>query len=192
MGKAAAVRKDEEQPLEQQEPAAEAEKDYAELTYVPLNRDDPHTVEWHGIKFLAFVPVKVSLKHTYLVPTRRENTLLDGTVVTKHVEAPISLVELARGNPSFLVDGVQCEKKEGRARTPETAPEYRGYCIRWIAESLEPRDMDARWDAESQLRQKCQVEAADIAYLRPFFDAQKEVLADRLKTIAKRRDHVVA
>lgn len=180
-----------DQEQEQDNPAP-APKDYAEVTYLPINRDDPHTIEWHGIKFMAHVPVKISLKHGYLVPSRTENTLPDGSVVTKHVEKMIMLVELARNNPSFLVDGVQCEQKFGKARTPETAPEYRGHCIRWIAEATDPRAMDARWDQESQLRQICMVEAADIAYLRPFFEAQKEVLSDRAKAIAKKRDHVIA
>lgn len=167
-------------------------KDHAEVTYLPLNRDDPHTIEWHGIRFQAFVPVKISLKHTYLVPQRVEHALADGSVVTKHIEKPMALVELARGNPSFAVDGVQAERKQGMLRTPESAPEYRGYCTRWILASTEAKAMDARWDAEHALRERCNVDAADIAYLRPFFEAQKEQLGERAETAAKKKGAVVA
>jgi hypothetical protein len=167
-------------------PAADAAtpaKDYAEITYVPLNRDDPHTVTWAGIEFRAHLPRRVSLKATYLVPTRVEHVMADGTVTTKHVEKPQSLIELARSNPSFTVDGVGSKQKAGTARTPQDAKEYRGYCTRWIAASTDPAEMDTRWAAEEALRDHCGCDGMDVEYLRPFFEAQKDVLSDRAKII---------
>lgn len=174
-------------------PAASAvAKDYSEVMYKPLNRDDPHTIEWNGITFHAFVPQKISHKRTYQVLQRTEHTLADGSVVTKHVERPMSLVELARGNPSFVVDGVQAESKHGKQRTPESAPEYRSYCTAWMSAATDAVAMDARWDAEATLRERCSVDAADIAYLRPFFEARKDACIDAAKAVARKKDHVIA
>jgi hypothetical protein len=102
-------------------------------------------------------------------------TMPDGTIQTRHVEKKISMVELARGNPSFMVNGEKpAERQSGRIRTPETPDEYRGYAMRWIAGSTEASAMDARWTSEETLRNRCGVNDQDISYIRPFFEAKHD------------------
>jgi hypothetical protein len=99
--------------------------------------------------------------------------LADGTVQSRNVETKVSLVELARGNPAFSVDGARAERKVATASVPTSNDDYRGYCIAWIADSTDAAVMDKRWEAEAELREQCGVEEKDLAYLRPFFEAQR-------------------
>ena len=149
------------------------EKASAEVTYIPGD-GDPHRVTWGGLEFKAYVPTKVGVTHAISVPLRKEHVLADGTVQSRNVETRVSLVELARGNPSFAVDGVRTERKVGTARVPSSNDEYRGYAIAWIAASTAAQPMDTRWDAEADLRGNCGVDDKDIAYLRPFFEARRD------------------
>jgi hypothetical protein len=145
----------------------------AEVTYIPGD-GDPHRVAWGGLEFKAYVPTMVPVTHAISVPLRKEHVLADGTVQSRNIETKVSLVELARGNPSFSVDGVQADRKVATARVPTTNDEYRGYCIAWIAASTEAAAMDIRWDAEAKLREDCGVEGKDLSYLRPFFEARRD------------------
>jgi hypothetical protein len=146
-------------------------KGTAELTYHPSD-GDPVRVLWGGLEFKAYVPVAVPLTHSISVPLRKEQALADGTVQSRNVETKVSLVDLARGNPSFSVDGVRAERKVATAWVPTGNDEYRGYCIAWIAASTDATAMDMRWEAEADLRETCGVDEKDLAYLRPFFEAR--------------------
>jgi hypothetical protein len=149
------------------------DKSTAEVTYIPGD-GDPHRVTWGGLEFKAHIPTLVPLTHAISVPMRKEHVLDDGTVQSRNIETRVSLVELARGNPSFSVDGVQAERKAGTARVPSSNDEYRGYAIAWIANSTGAAAMDTRWEAEAALRGQCGVDDKDIAYLRPFFEARRD------------------
>jgi hypothetical protein len=151
--------------------------DYDEITYHP-GEGDPVRTEWNGLKFAAHIPTRVSKKHTVLVPLPVTVNMPDGTVQTRHVESRVPMVELAKKNPTFVVNGQQAEKPApGKTRVPESPDEYRGYALKWIAASTEKSAMDVRWDAEAALRDRCGVNDGDIAYLRPFFEAKYEMMA---------------
>jgi hypothetical protein len=176
---AAAATKTKPKPEAEPAPIAKAKPDAGEtdeITYLPED-GDPIRTRWNGIEFKAHVPVKVSRKHTVLVPDRVEREMPDGTIQSRSVEKRIPMVELAKGNCRFMVNGVPpMERDSGAVHTPTTADEYRGYALRWIAASTEPKAMDARWTSEEALRDKCDVGDDEIAYLRPFFEARIEAL----------------
>lgn len=166
---------------------AKAEEAFDEITYIPQN-GDPVRTTWNGIHFPAHIPVKVPRTVTIAVPmpiqTKGADGELingivqpDGSIQTRHVERKVPLVELAKGNPLFSVNGAApAEAKKGQARVPDTPDQYRGYAIRWIAASTNAKDMDARWNAEVDLREKCGCNDEDIGYLRPFFEARHDQL----------------
>lgn len=149
-------------------------KDYDEITYIP-GEGDPIRTKWNGFEFRAHLPVQVPHKATVLVPMPLEMTAADGSRITRHVEKRVPMADLARGNPAFSVNGeTPAKRRLGTARVPTNSDEYRGYCISWIAASTKPADMDARWEAEQELREVCGCDDNDIAYLRPFFEARHE------------------
>jgi hypothetical protein len=154
-------------------------KTTADVIYHP-DDGDPVRVKWGGLEFKAYVAVRVPLTHSISVPLKKEHVLADGTVQTRNIETKVSLVELARGNPSFSVDGVRASKKIAAERVPTDSDEYRSYCISWIASSTDAHTMDVRWDAEDALREQCGVDGRDIAYLRPFFEATRGKLAGEI------------
>lgn len=152
-------------------------KTTAELIYHP-EEGDPAKTMWGGIRFLANVPTPVALTHCITVPIRKETVLPDGTMQSKNVETRVSLVELARNNPHFSVDGERAQRKTASARQPTDPDTYRGYAVGWISTSTSAREMDARWEAEASLRDKCGLEQRDIAWLMPFFEANRERAAE--------------
>jgi hypothetical protein len=157
------------------------EREWDEITYCPGD-GDPVRTHWNGLEFKAHIPTKVSKKHTVLVPMPIEIQQPDGSIHTRHVEKKIPMVDLARGNHSFMVNGeIPAERKTGMIRTPENPDEYRGYALRWIAGSSEASAMDARWSAEDGLRNRCGVNDGDIAYIRPFFEAKHDDCMSKAK-----------
>jgi hypothetical protein len=151
-----------------------APRDYDEVTYFP-GEGDPSRTTWNGLNFVAHIPTKVSKKHTVLVPLPITVTMPDGTIQTRHVEKRIPMVELARENPYFMVNGTKADKPApAKVKLPDDPDTYRGYAMRWIATSTEPSAMQVRWEAESALRERCGVNDSDIAYLMPFFEAKRE------------------
>lgn len=178
---AKAKRKDEviEQTVADDEnrmPVQKTDQETDEITYLP-EEGDPVRVKWAGLEFKAHVPTKVSRKHVVLTLQRIQSELPDGSIVSRAVEKRTPLAELAKGNCRFMVNGVPpAERETGRVATPDNSDEYRGYCMRWVAASTAPSAMDARWQAEEMLREKCGCNDHDIAYLRPFFEARHEAL----------------
>jgi hypothetical protein len=153
--------------------------EYDEITYCPGQFDPPRT-EWNGVRFKANVPVKISKKQTVLVPLREEFLQPDGSRITRAVERRVPMVELAKGNHTFSVNGAEpVAHKVGTDHVPTSPDEYRGYAIAWISSSTKSSEMDARWDGEERLRDKCGVSEQDIAYLRPFFEAWHMQVKDR-------------
>jgi hypothetical protein len=78
------------------------------VTYRPLNAFDPNVVKWNGITFRANEPVQIDPKnkaHGYLIPMPKEYAGPDGEVHTKHRDTWVSMIETAKDNPSFEVEG---------------------------------------------------------------------------------------
>jgi len=150
----------------------------AEIVYV--DEDGPSKTKCWGIDFKLNVPVQVPLSATVECLTRKESVGPEGEIRSRGVPGRISVVELARGNSGFMVDGVRAERRLGSQRLPTDADQYRGYAMGWIRETNTPRQLEQRWEGEANLREKCGCEQKDENYLRPFLDAKR----DQLKEVA--------
>ena len=159
------------------QPRPGQEKLSASVTYIPGDGDPVRTV-WNGVEFRANVPVDIPLTKTVLAPMRKEHYLADGTLQSRGVETKVSMVDLARGNPSFSVDGVQAARKSGAARLPTDNDQYRGYALRWVRETTTVQALDQRWDGEAALREKCGCDDKDMAYLMPFIEARRSQMRE--------------
>lgn len=165
-------------PTEKPKPQGRAnEKTHAEVKYIPLDPGDPNETTFAGIKFRANVAGEVPRNHLVQSLQREEITTADG-IRTRSVERKIPALDLLKKNPHFEVDGERARRQAPHARVPDSADEYRGYCIAWIAESTGARAMDTRWDAEKGLRDRCGCDKADIDYLRPFFENRRSECND--------------
>ena len=98
------------------------------VTYRPLNVTDPNVITWNKIKFQANVAVDLDPKnkaHGYEVPMPRETTSADGEIRTKHRETWVSMIDLAKDNPSFEVEGFPRAKvKKSKRVLPPAGHEW--------------------------------------------------------------------
>lgn len=159
------------------QPPLPAGKRTRTFVYRPLDEGDRLEVEQGGVRFRANVPVEVADTVTIMQLLTESRETPDGPR-TKAIERHVPLYKVLEGNPWFEIDGVQPERKKATARLPESADQYRGYAISWIAASMSAAAMDKRWAGEESLRQRCGVSVADLGYVRPFFDARHEECAD--------------
>jgi hypothetical protein len=153
------------------------------VTYVPPNEPGyPASTVWNGITFLANVPVTLdpaNKNHGYLVPVIE--TWIDPATQqkrTKAVDKWVSMIEIARTNPHFQVEGevLGARRGPGRPRIPKTADEYRNHAVAWITETEDHDALAERWNEEEALRARCGVGDEDVDYLRPIFDARHHEL----------------
>lgn len=77
------------------------------VTYRPLDeRGDPAATLWNGVKFLANVPVPLHPdRHFVLVPREKHVIGPAGQAIAKPYDEKISMIDLAKTNPSFEVEG---------------------------------------------------------------------------------------
>ena len=147
-------------------------RDYDTIIYRPGAQDPPFT-RVNGITFQANVAVNVPRTKTVeqLIVITREND--DGQILSRGVPRRITMAKQLEDNPCFEVNGKPPRpRKKADLRVPSTASGYRSYATRWIAESDDPAAMDARWEAEAQLRMNCNVDDTDVAHIMPFFEAR--------------------
>lgn len=111
--------------------------DKVNVTYIPQDGDPAETV-WNGLKFHANVP--------------------------RPVTNPI-MIEQAKGNPWFKVEGHEKASSAPRSGTPKTAEEYRAHAVEWFKKAKTASDFDARWDAESEMRDRAGVGTDDLEWL---------------------------
>ncbi len=140
-----------------EETRAESNRDYDTITYRPGPQDPPFT-RVNGVTFQANVPVKVPRTKTVeqLITITRENE--DGQILSRGVPRRITMAKALEHNFCFEVNGKQAPRRKVLdLRVPSTPSGYRAYATRWIAESDDPAAMDARWEAEAQLRANCNV-----------------------------------
>lgn len=156
---------------------AAIEKNFSEVTYVPGD-GDPHRTVWNEVEFRANVPVKIPHSKMVNVLERKVTTGPEGEERSKGVEVKRSMVEMARGNPYFMVDGVQAERKIGSQRLPTDSDQYRGYALGWIRATNTLKQLEERWAGEEPLREKCGLEPVDVNYLAPFLEARREQLGE--------------
>lgn len=143
------------------------------VTYVPREPTDPAVVTWNGVRFTANVPVELDPTIHTIVAPMPERTIVDGQVRTIHHDRRVSMVEIAKGNPTFVVEGQEpAVRKPGRPRIPKSAEEYRSYAQQWFATSNTAEELDERWNREADLREKCGCGEDDVEYLHAFFQAK--------------------
>jgi len=152
------------------------------VTYIPQDSSDPAMNIWNGVKFQANVPVELDPKnraHGYPVPVRRTITdPVTGREMFEYKETWVSMIELAKTNPSFQVEGEvpAVARKPGRPRIPRTSEDYRSHAQAWIAAADNHEELEERWTEEEPLRERCGVGDDDLSYLRPFFEAKHHEL----------------
>lgn len=126
------------------------------ITYTPLHPGDPADTLWNRHRFRANVPVKVQ-------------------DVTGGLTA-VQMVEAARGNPWFAVEG------EEQAKTtpviPETPEQYRSFAIAWIRTAVESKEMARRWRSEDDLRVQCGCGDDDVEYIQTIYKSRHAVLRE--------------
>ncbi len=146
------------------------------VTYIPGDGDPIRTV-WNGVVFEANIPVELTDKNTIINDQVHRVDMPDGSYRTVTRQHRLSMIELAKHNPSFQVEGEPIpERKPGRPRIPKSPDEYRSFAQEWIARASDPKQMDARWDKEEELRTTIGVGDEDVSYLRPFFHAKQSAL----------------
>jgi hypothetical protein len=108
--------------------AASARKTTVSVTYRPLNVTDPNVITWNRIKFEANVPVELDPKnkaHGYPVPLSTEGVGPEGEKRLRFRETWVSMIELAKDNPSFEVEGFERAKvKKSKRVVPPAGHEW--------------------------------------------------------------------
>lgn len=98
------------------------------VTYRPINPTDPNVVRWNGIKFEANVPVQLDPNN----PAHKiENHLAtevegpEGETRLKYRKTLVSMIELAKFNPSFEVEGFpRAKQKKSKRVVPPPGGEW--------------------------------------------------------------------
>lgn len=134
---------------------ARAEQDALPMiTYTPLNPGDPADTLWNRHRFRANVPTKV-------------RDVAQGLTAKE-------MVDLARGNPWFAVEGE--EQAKAAPVIPETPEQYRSYAIGWIRTSTNSREMAARWRSEEDLRIQCGVSDSELADIQNVYKNRSDIM----------------
>jgi hypothetical protein len=111
------------------------------VTYRPLNVTDPSVITWNKIKFHANIPVELDPKnkaHGYPVPLSTEVSGPEGEIRLKVRETWVSMIELAKDNPSFEVEGFPRAKyRKPKGVVPPAGHEWAGTHEHEIDESAE-------------------------------------------------------
>lgn len=126
------------------------------ITYTPIHPGDPADTLWNRHRFRANVPVKPQ-------------------DVTGGLSAR-EMVEAARGNPWFAVEGE--EQAKAIPSIPETPEQYRMHAIAWIRTSNDSKEMARRWRAEEDLRVQCGVADDDVEYIQGIYRPRLAVLKE--------------
>lgn len=166
------------------------------VTYRPGPQDLAMTI-WNGIRFEAGRPVTLSYKnkrHYIEVDLPKQIDTADGSYVTRTVTSRVSMIDRARENWHFEVEGTpRAIKPIPGDRKPQTADEYRSWAQSWIAMAGTKMDGDdfeiqtapelkERWDDESALRERLGVGEDDVGFLKPFFDMKVASLKKDMAT----------
>lgn len=122
-----------------------------DVTYKTLHPSDPRETVWDGRSFEAGKPVK-----------------LDG-----RVKEHAAFIERAKSNPWFDVDGESAPQGKSKDR-PETAEEYRSYCIDWINRAKSVAELEGRWRKESDMREDLGWGSDDQGLIDPIYGPKLE------------------
>lgn len=88
------------------------------VTYVP-DADEPSETTWNGVTFKANVPLELTDKQGYEIEEGKRYEDKDGNTRIKTVHRFVTMIEMARGNPSFVVEDNQTPPPKRRGRPPK-------------------------------------------------------------------------
>lgn len=187
-----------QQPQGRPAQQTEAPKRQFKLWYHPGPDDKAKTV-WNGVTFMAGTPVTISLdnpRHYVAVDMPHQIDMPDGTYTTRTVHKKIFMGELAKGMPTFELEGhPRFIKKLIEGRKPQSSAEYRSWCQEWIAgagdedsEIQSARQLLERWDDEEAMRERCGVGDDDVLFLKPFFDMKASMLKKHMALMHAKGD----
>lgn len=164
--------------------------EYVNITYTPLQDGDPIRTVWNGLEFQANKPVPVPMFASYDTPLSMPVVDKKTGIITRVTsEVKMSVVERAKQNPYFRVEGFTQAKAADRPRTtwdlPKTSAGYRSWCLQWFLEQTDAKELEERWMLEDDLRKKCMYDSDDEAWVRPFRDMRIAQLAGAQLTAAK-------
>lgn len=124
------------------------------ITYTPIHDGDPSNTLWNRHRFRANVPT-----------------------IVQDVKGGLSaeeMIEAARGNPWFAVEGE--EQAKATPSIPETPEQYRSYAIGWIRTAVDSREMAARWRAEDDLRVQCGVSDQELTDIQGVYKNRSDIM----------------
>jgi hypothetical protein len=110
---------------------AQRSKNTVTVIYRPLSyandATDPARTKWNGILFNANVPVELDRDNpahyiSQLLPKTYPGS--NGETLTKHTEQKVFMGEIAKGNPSFEVDGKRVKPKKNTRVVPPPGAEW--------------------------------------------------------------------
>ena len=136
------------------------------IIYTP-GEGDPATTTAYGRRWRANVPIEMSENDGYTVMESVRSQAMDGTSVLTTRERKISILELARGNPSFQV-GDEPQQTVARRLEPddvEDAANYRKYAMQWFPDETSVAGFQQRWEDEEGMRERCGVTDEDVKFL---------------------------
>lgn len=127
------------------------------ITYIPLHPGDPADTLWNRHRFRANV-----------------------AVVPQDVKGGLSaeeMVEAARGNPWFAVEGE--EQAKATPVIPETPEQYRSFAVAWIRLATDSKEMARRWRSEDDLRVQCGCGDDDVEYIQTIYRSRHALLKEQ-------------
>jgi hypothetical protein len=127
------------------------------ITYTPIHPGDPADTLWNRHRFRANIPV---------APQDVKGGL-----------SAIEMVELAKSNPWFAVEGE--EQARATPIVPETPEQYRSYAVAWIRLSTSTKEMSSRWRSEDDMRVQCGVGDDDIEYIQGIYRPRLAILKEQ-------------
>lgn len=106
--------------------SAKPAKKTVTVVYSPLD-DAPATTRAYGFTFKANMPLEFDPDNRdhyvmQLLPKTRTNE--NGDVLTKHVETPVFIPDIAKGNFQFVVDGKRARRKTSSRVVPPPGAEW--------------------------------------------------------------------
>lgn len=127
------------------------------ITYTPIHDGDPHSTLWNRHRFHANKPVDVA-------------DIKNGLTAAE-------MIELAKGNPWFKVEGF--DQAKAKPSVPDTSEQYRGYAVGWIRVSHSTKEMARRWRDEEDLRIQCGCGEDDVEYIQTIYKARYGILREQ-------------
>ena len=153
----------------------------SKITYVPGPDDRVETIAY-GRKWKANVPVEIADTAGYAIMESVRSERPDGTVVLTTRERKVTILEMARGNPSFQIEGeTKAAVKTPSPREMSTPGEYRAYAQHWFRDETSAGAFKERWADEEELREQCGMTHDDVRFLEPFMNARLHELTQAAK-----------